>query len=73
MSEHDLEQALAGILDEASVTEPDDEMTATIPVELTGVRDVASYRDAGVLTNNAGLVVLMKDGSEFQITIVQSR
>lgn len=30
------------------------------------------FGDAGLLTNNAGLVVTMKDGSEFQITIVQS-
>jgi len=26
-----------------------------------------------MLTNDAGIVVTMKDGSEFQITIVQSR
>ena len=33
-----------------------------------------SYEDAGVLTNNKGLVVMFPNsGAEFQITIVQSR
>jgi hypothetical protein len=34
---------------------------------------VRSFRDAGVLTRNAGLIVRLDDGTEFQITIVQSR
>jgi hypothetical protein len=33
---------------------------------------VRSFRDEGVLTNNAGVVVTLPDGSEFQVTIVQS-
>jgi len=37
------------------------------------VRDAVSYQDAGILTNNAGLVVRMDDGSEYQITVVRSR
>ena len=37
------------------------------------IRDVASFRDAGVLTSNAGLVVTLVDGTEFQLTIVLSR
>ena len=32
-----------------------------------------TYSEAGVLTYNKGLVVTMPDGSEFQLTIVQSR
>ena len=38
-----------------------------------GVRDVVTYEDAGVLTSNAGLVVRMDDGGEFQLTVVRSR
>ena len=34
---------------------------------------VDTYDEAGVLTNNAGLVVELTDGSEFQITIVRSK
>jgi hypothetical protein len=33
---------------------------------------VATFRDAGVLTNNRGLVIAFPNGQEFQITIVES-
>jgi hypothetical protein len=36
------------------------------------VRTVRTFNEAGVLTMNSGLVVRIKDGSEFQVTIVQS-
>ena len=32
-----------------------------------------SYRDAGILTRNKGLVVRTEDGSKFQVTVVRSR
>jgi hypothetical protein len=32
-----------------------------------------TFREAGILSNNKGLVVRLEDGSEFQITIVRSR
>jgi hypothetical protein len=32
-----------------------------------------SFESVGMMTRNEGLVVRMKDGSEFQITIVKSR
>lgn len=38
-----------------------------------GVRGTATFADAGIMTRNAGLVVTMDDGEEFQITIVRSR
>jgi len=34
---------------------------------------VRSFGDAGLLTRDAGLVLRLKDGTEFQISIVQSR
>jgi len=34
---------------------------------------VSTFEEAGVLTGNRGVVVRAADGSEFQITIVQSR
>jgi hypothetical protein len=37
------------------------------------VRSADSFREAGVLTTNLGVVLTMTNGSEFQITIVQSR
>jgi hypothetical protein len=32
-----------------------------------------SYKDAGILTNDAGFVLSLPDGSEFQVTVVKSR
>jgi hypothetical protein len=37
------------------------------------IRQVETFEDAGILTNNRGLVVTMVDGSELQLTIVCSR
>ena len=34
---------------------------------------VETYEQAGVLTYNKGLVITLPDGSEYQLTIVQSR
>ena len=35
--------------------------------------NVVTFAEAGVITNDAGLVVTLHDGAEFQLTIVQSR
>jgi len=37
------------------------------------VAKVRTFAEAGVLTSNRGVVVRTDDGSEFQISIVQSR
>jgi len=37
------------------------------------VASISTYDDAGILTTNEGLVIRLDDGSEFQLTIVQSR
>ena len=34
---------------------------------------VQTFEEAGVMTYNKGLVITLPDGSEFQLTIVQSR
>lgn len=51
------------------------EMAAQEPTEFdfVGVTDVRSYEEAMVMTRDEGLVVKLDDGSEFQITITQSR
>jgi len=40
---------------------------------MDGVRRVTDFEAAGTMTMNAGFVVRMDDGSEFQVTVVQSR
>ena len=37
------------------------------------ISSVNTFREAGVLTMNEGLVIRTEDGSEFQLTIVQSK
>lgn len=50
-----------------------DLMDAILAYELQGVRSVRTFEDDGVLTRDKGLVLTLKDGTEFQITIVRSR
>ena len=41
--------------------------------DLEETRGARSFQEAGVLSGDEGLVLRMQDGSEFQITIHQSR
>ena len=43
-----------------------------IPYKLEDLR-VRSFEECGVMTHNKGLVITLADGSEYQLTIVQSR
>jgi len=65
MNDERFETLLATMLEEhADLDENDDDVV---------VAEVVTFRDAGVLTYDRGLVVRMVDGSEFQLTIVRSR
>lgn len=37
------------------------------------IKSIRNFQDAGFLTNDKGLVIKLKDGSEFQVTIVQNK
>ena len=64
-----LENLLANLIDAQRRNRDDIEMPDGMG-EIAGVED---FVQAGVLTHDAGLIVTMKDGSEFQLTIVCSR
>jgi hypothetical protein len=65
MTEHGFAACLAAVLNgEVEVNESFDP---------DGIRRVMPYDEAGVLTRNAGLMVVLDDGAEYQITIVRSR
>ena len=49
----------------------DDEVT--VPDALRELIRVESFADAGVLTDNDGLVLRFRDGSEWQLSLVKSR
>lgn len=38
-----------------------------------GIDSVVDFRRAGVLTSNEGFVLTLADGSEFQVSVIQSR
>jgi len=61
MTETDLAETLGNVLLEDAVT------------EILPTTSILSYREAGVMTADAGLVIRLADGSEFQITVVKSR
>ena len=60
------EQDFRDVLHEALIMYMDDEGENTIS-------RVQTFEEAGVLTANTGLVIKTEDGSEFQLTIVQSK
>lgn len=66
MTDQELQQALQDQLlypnDEAGFADYDAELV-----------DASTFAEAGVMTRNAGLVLRFADGSEFQVTLVQSR
>jgi len=65
MNEHGFAACLATILNgEVDIDESFDP---------DGIHRAVPYDEAGMLTRNAGLVVVMDDGSEFQLTVVRSR
>ncbi len=41
--------------------------------DVLDVRRVCSFEERGVLTGNAGIIVTLESGEEFQLTIVQSK
>jgi hypothetical protein len=49
------------------------EIIADAIIDRDEIKRVQSFEEAGVLTTNNGLVVRTSDGSEFQITIIQSK
>jgi hypothetical protein len=74
MTEQEMERVLLELFEEVSwIEEDDDEMTVAAPRELVGLEEAGTFASHGLLSGNRGLVLRLADGSEFQITIVQSR
>jgi len=73
MNETELQDALRNLLQELSYMDTEDLDQFDMPGELAGIERTSTFDEAGVLTRDAGLVITTPDGSEFQLTIVQSR
>lgn len=52
----------------ASIFEGED-----LPEEIEQVQRIRTFENACLLTNDRGVVITADDGSEFQVTIIQSR
>ena len=73
MNATELQRTLRTLLEEMFHMDIDDLDQFDMPRELAEIERVSTYDEAGVLTQDAGLVITTADGSEFQLTIVQSR
>jgi len=73
MNDHEFQDALKALLDEIACMDGDDLEQFDLPDDLDGIEHVRTFVEAGVLTQNAGLVIEMADRSEWQVTVVRSR
>jgi len=83
MNERELQALLTALLEnliearEELVDEDEEGALADIARDMAeeaeDLERVESFSDAELLTSNAGLVIRLRDGSEFQLSIVQSR
>lgn len=76
MNERQVEMALRTFFSELEWTDPDDwgpgeqAFMEDLGADIEGVQ---TYREAGLLTQDAGLVLTLAGGAQFQVTIKQSR
>jgi len=73
MNDHEFQDALKALLDEVACMDGHDLEQFDLPHDLGGIEHVRTFDEAGVLTQNAGLVIAMADRSEWQVTVVRSR
>jgi len=71
MNAHDIESLIADALNLAAADGQD--IYFDVPDGIEQLNAIQTFAQAGVLTNNPGLMLHLDDGSEFEITIVQSK
>ena len=72
MNDHEFQDALKALLDEIACMDAEDLEQFGLPEDLGGIENVRTFAEAGLLTDNAGLVVETGSG-EYQLTVVRSR
>jgi hypothetical protein len=74
MNARQLQDQLRDLLEAVLFARDDaDDSARELAEHVEGIRQIATYDDIGTLTRDKGLVIEARDGSEFQLTIVQSR
>jgi hypothetical protein len=71
---HTVAASLSELVSELTYLDPED-VVATFSADVSGLigSTVSTYEEAGVLTRDAGFIVRMEDGTEYQVTVVRSR
>ena len=74
MNARELQDQLRDLLETLLFARNDaDDPAAELAEHVAGIRQIATYDDVGMLTRDKGLVIETADGTEFQVTIVESR
>jgi hypothetical protein len=73
MAPDELAVVLQGVLEQVAEMPEDDLFDAGLDPEGLSGAMVRTYDDVGMLSSQAGLVLHLPDGSEFQLPIVQVR
>ena len=74
MNARELQDLLRDLLEELIFARDDDgDPLAELAERTEGIRQIATYDDVGMMTTDKGFVVECDDGTEFQVSIVQSR
>ena len=77
MTDKQMAAVIQGVIDPSIYDGPhrgltfDEALEEVLGTDYTTVSSVSTLEEAGVITGNAGLVVRMSDGTEFQITVVR--
>jgi hypothetical protein len=69
MNEREMERTLLELFEDIA---SDEELQTSLDHPGMANAQVKTFEDAGLLTRDRGIVLSLEDGSEFQITIVQS-
>ena len=74
MNARQLQDQLRDLLEAVMFARDDaDDPANELAEHVEGIRKIATYDEVGMLTDDHGLVIETGDGSEFQVSIVQSR
>lgn len=73
--ENGIAEIIGGLIENVSEMDAADLAHAGLDREFADLNgaSVRSYQDAGILTSDAGFVLRLDDGTEYQITVVRSR
>ena len=74
MEDQNLANALAQLLTHAMESEQaHDALEPEAAEAVEEVRRIRTYEEAGMLTRDAGIVVYLHDGTEYQVTVMRRR